>query len=190
MIFYGYILVTSWIKPLHWSQVLCTIVVSRVFNRRKGFRAFSQPASVPRKRPFPEHCRVFPVVRLSFCEGKNLFPHQCLSEKAVFKFRFPTKNFNDPDFYLILDFNKETHSEFPARLVSFLIQLSAAQNVLISGNFFLCVPLSHPSLHNLVLTLWPSQSPLPSQPSSSCRQPIYSFGFLRQSGALPPIRSF
>ena len=52
-------------------------------------------------------------------------------------------------FYLILDFNKETHSEFPARLVSFLIQLSATQNVLISGNFLLCGPLSHPSLHNL-----------------------------------------
>ena len=51
--FFRYILVTSWIKPLHWNQVLCTIVVSRVFNKRKGFRAFSQPASVPRKRPFP-----------------------------------------------------------------------------------------------------------------------------------------
>ena len=105
----------------------------------------------PQEKAFPrEHCRVFPVVRLSFCEGKNLFPHWCLSEKAVFKFLFPTKNSNDPDFYLILDFNKETHSQFPARLVSFLIQLSAAQNVLISCNFLLCGPLSHPFLHNLV----------------------------------------
>ena len=36
------------------------IIVSRVFSRRKRFRAFPQPASVPRKRPFPESFRVFP----------------------------------------------------------------------------------------------------------------------------------
>ena len=35
------------------------IVVSREFNRHKRFRAFPQPASVPRKRPFPESFRVF-----------------------------------------------------------------------------------------------------------------------------------
>ena len=43
--------------------------------------------------------------------------------------------------------------------------------------FLLCAPLSHPSFHNLVLTVWPSKSPLPLQPSSACRQRIYSFGF-------------
>ena len=160
-------------------------------QQAKGIPRLFAASECPQEKAFPrEHCRVFSVVRLSFCGGKNLFPHWCLSEKAVFKFLFPTKNSNDPDFYLILDFSKETHSEFPAQLVSFFFWLSAAQNVLISGNFLLCGPLRHPSLHNLVLTVWPSKSPLPSQPSSSCRQPIYSFGFLRQSGALPTICSF
>ena len=37
------------------------IIVSRVFSRRKRFRAFGrQPARVSRKRPFPESFRVFP----------------------------------------------------------------------------------------------------------------------------------
>ena len=60
----GYVLtvlaVQSWIKLLHQSQVLFGIIVSRVFNRRKRFRAFPQPASVPGKRSFPDSFRVFP----------------------------------------------------------------------------------------------------------------------------------
>ena len=96
MNFFGYILVTSWIKPLHWSQVLCTIVVSKVFTRRKGFRAFPQPAECPQEKAFPrEHCRVFPVVRLSFYDDKNLFPHWCLNEKPVFKFGYIVSFPND-----------------------------------------------------------------------------------------------
>ena len=46
---------TSTLEP---SSVV--IIVSRVFSRRKRFRTFPQPASVPRKRPFPESLECFP----------------------------------------------------------------------------------------------------------------------------------
>ena len=62
------------------------IIVLRVFNRRKRFRAFPQPASVPRIRPFPESLECFPrppfypfvkekpVSTLVF-KSKNVFSH-------------------------------------------------------------------------------------------------------------------
>ena len=50
------------------------IIVSRVFSRRKRFRAFPQPASVPRKRPFPESFRVFPRPSIyPFVKAKLVF---------------------------------------------------------------------------------------------------------------------
>ena len=65
----------------------------------------------PQEKAFPrEHCRVFPVFRLSFCEGKNLLKN--LFSHFDTSFLFLTKNSNDPDFLSELDFNKETHSEF------------------------------------------------------------------------------
>ena len=122
MNFFGYILVTSWIKPLHWSQVLCTIVVSRVFNRRKGFRAFSQPASVPRKRLFPESIVEFsPSSVYPFVKAKTCFHTGVYVKKLFSNFFSQRKLLMIQIFYLILDFNKETLSEFPARLVSFFI---------------------------------------------------------------------
>ena len=112
-------------------------------QQAKGIPRLFAASECPQEKVFPrEHCRVFPVVRLSFCEGKNLFPHWCLSEKAVFKFLFPTKNSNDPDFYLILDFSKETHSEFPARLVSFFFLAVSCPKCLDLWQFFYCVALS------------------------------------------------
>ena len=60
-------------------------------------------------------------------------------------------------FYLILDFNKETHSEFlqfsQLGQLAFLFNCQLLKMSLMSGNFF---------------TVWPSQSPLPSQLSSYC----------------------
>ena len=53
-------------------------IVSRVFSRRKRFRTFSQPASVPRKRPFPESSRVFP--------RPSIYPF--VKAKPVFTLRF------------------------------------------------------------------------------------------------------
>ena len=65
----------------------------------------------PQEKDFSrEHCRVFPVFRLSFCEGKNLLKNLFLHLGT--SFLFLTKNSNDPDFLSELDFNKETHSEF------------------------------------------------------------------------------
>ena len=60
------------------------IIVSRVFSRRKRFRAFSQPASVPRKRPFPDSFRVLPRPSVYLLWRQNLFPHWCLCEKTCF----------------------------------------------------------------------------------------------------------
>ena len=50
------------------------IIVSRVFSRRKRFHTFPQPASVSRKRPFPESFRVFPHPSVyPFVKAKPVF---------------------------------------------------------------------------------------------------------------------
>ena len=50
------------------------IIVSRVFSKRKRFRALPQPVSIPRKRPFPESSRVFPRPSVyPFVKAKPVF---------------------------------------------------------------------------------------------------------------------
>ena len=85
-------------------------------QQAKGIPCLFAANECPQEKAFPrEHCRIFPVVRLSFCEDKNLFPHWCLSEKAVFTFGYNVSFPNDKIpmiriFDLILDFSKETLS--------------------------------------------------------------------------------
>ena len=150
MNFYGYILVTSWIKPLHWSQVLCTNVVSMVFNRRKGFRAFSQPASVPRKSPFPEGI-------VEFSPSSVYLFSQILIKKRTLSFQLGQ---------LAFLFSCQLPKMCSSLVIFYCVSLSVTPPF--TTQFLLCGPPSHPSLHNLVLTVWPSQSPLPSQLSSYC----------------------
>ena len=81
-------------------------------QQAKGIPRLFAASECPQEKAFPrEHCRVFPVVRLSFCEGKNLLKNLSASNLDT-SFLFLTKNSNDPDFLSELDFNKETHSEF------------------------------------------------------------------------------
>ena len=80
-------------------------------QQAKGIPRLFAACECPQEKAFPrEHCRVFPVVRLSFCEGKNLLKN--LFSHLDTSFLFLTKNYNDSDFSSELDFNKETHSEF------------------------------------------------------------------------------
>jgi hypothetical protein len=61
------------IKLCVWSQVLCEFPVSG-YSLAVIVPAFSQPAGVPQEKAFlKDFNRVFPPVRLSVREGKNLF---------------------------------------------------------------------------------------------------------------------
>ena len=71
------------------------IIVSRVFSRRKRFRAFGlQPARVPRKRPFPESFIVFP--------GSSIYPFVKAKPVStlVFKWKSCFHNSLDKALYL------------------------------------------------------------------------------------------
>lgn len=61
------------IKLCVWSQVLCEFPVSG-YSLAVIVPAFSQPAGVPQEKAFlKDFNRVFPPLRLSVREGKNLF---------------------------------------------------------------------------------------------------------------------
>ena len=72
-------------------------------QQAKGIPCLLASRECPQEKDFPrEHCRVFTVVRLSFCEGKNLLKN--LFSHLDTSFLFPTKNSNDPDFLSDLRF--------------------------------------------------------------------------------------
>ena len=58
------------------NNIVCSLQTcnQQVFNRRKRFRAFPQPASVPRKRSFPDSFRFFPRPSIyPFVKAKPVF---------------------------------------------------------------------------------------------------------------------